>query len=175
MAGNISRKSMTTSRMPKTEKELAYLQDLFVAPDWGERFAELVDEHVVLPKKGEAVYIGCGTGGHLIALQERAGAELKLTGVEENEESLELARAKAAATARKIDFRRESLDALQTRDDHFDLAIVDASLVEPQRVPKILAEAVRVARPESTVALSLVTFSSFSEFFSIFWEALYNT
>jgi ubiquinone/menaquinone biosynthesis C-methylase UbiE len=163
------------SPTPKTEKELAFLHDLFVAPDWGERFAELVDEHLVLPKQGEALYVGCGTGGHAIALQERAGADLKITGLAENKESLELARAKAAATTRKVEFRCETIDALDMRNDQFALAIVDGSLVEPQRVPKILSEGIRVTKPGGTVALSLVTYSSFSEFFSIFWEALHNT
>ena len=36
----------------KSDKELAFLQDLFIAPDWGERFAELIDEHVTPPKEG---------------------------------------------------------------------------------------------------------------------------
>ena len=34
----------------KSDKELAFLHDLYVATDWGERFAELVDEHVKLPR-----------------------------------------------------------------------------------------------------------------------------
>ena len=44
----------------KSEKELAFAQDLFIAPDWGERFAELIDEHVKLPKKGRAFYLNAG-------------------------------------------------------------------------------------------------------------------
>ena len=40
---------MTSNR--KTDKELAFLQDLFIAPDWGERFAELIDEQLKLPKE----------------------------------------------------------------------------------------------------------------------------
>ena len=48
---------------PKTNKELAYLHELFVATDWGERFAELIDEHVKLPQEGQALYLGSGTGG----------------------------------------------------------------------------------------------------------------
>ena len=40
---------MTTNK--KSAKELAFLQDLFIAPDWGERFAELIDEHVKLPRR----------------------------------------------------------------------------------------------------------------------------
>ena len=62
----------------KTDKELAFLQDLFIAPDWGERFAELIDEHVKLPTEGRALYVAAGTGGHAMALQERAGSKLSL-------------------------------------------------------------------------------------------------
>src|SRR6185369_472505 len=57
----------------KTDKELAFLHDLFIAPDWGERFAELIDQHVTIPKKGKVLYVAVGTGGHAIALHERAG------------------------------------------------------------------------------------------------------
>ena len=53
----------------KSDKELAFLQDLFIAPDWGERFAELIDEHVKLPDEGKALYVAAGTGGHALALQ----------------------------------------------------------------------------------------------------------
>jgi hypothetical protein len=41
----------------ENNKELAFLLELFVATDWGERFAELIDEHVKLPKKGKALYV----------------------------------------------------------------------------------------------------------------------
>ena len=53
---------MTTNR--KSDKERAFLQDLFIAPDWGERFAELIDEHVKIPNEGKALYVESGTGGH---------------------------------------------------------------------------------------------------------------
>jgi ubiquinone/menaquinone biosynthesis C-methylase UbiE len=158
----------------KSDKELAFLQDLFVATDWGERFVELIELHVKLPEKGRALYLAAGTGGHAIALQERAGAELKFLGVDENEACLELARAKAAVTKHAAKFRRDKLDALQLTDDQFDLVLGDGSLVASERVPAMLSEMVRVARPGALVALSLPTFSSFSEFFSIYWEALYQ-
>ena len=54
----------------KSEKELAFLQELYVATDWGERFAALMDEHVELPKKGRALYVGAGTGGHALAVPD---------------------------------------------------------------------------------------------------------
>ena len=158
----------------KSNKELAFLQDLFIAPDWGERFAELIDEHVTLPKEGEALYVAAGTGGHAMALHERAGEKLELLCVDENPECTELARAKATATSERIFFETTPLDNLDLKDNRFDLVIGNASLVSRQRLRKMFSEIVRVAAPGGTIALTLPTASSFGEFFSIYWEALHN-
>ena len=156
----------------KSQKELAFLHDLYIATDWGERFAELVDKHVELPKEGRALYVAAGTGGHAMALQERAGEELKLVCVDENEECLELARAKAIAMNEQTKFQREDLNALSLGDDQFDLVLGNASLTPSEDLKQMIAEMVRVASPGATVAWWSPTFSSFSEFFSIYWEAL---
>lgn len=163
---------MSTNR--KSNKELAFLHDLFIAPDWGERFAQLIDEHVKLPAEGEALYVAAGTGGHAIALRERAGDKLELLCVDENPECMELARAKTSATSEKITFDTAQFDRLDFEDNRFDLVIGNASLVSRQRVRKMFSEIVRVAAPGATIALTLPTASSFGEFFSIYWEALHN-
>jgi ubiquinone/menaquinone biosynthesis C-methylase UbiE len=159
---------------PKTQKELAFLRDLYVAPDWGERFALLVDEHVEVPKKGRALYLEAGTGAHALALQDRAGAKLTIVCSDQNEECLELARAKAAALHQQAEFKHEDSQALSFADEQFDLVLADMSLTAPENAPQILAEAVRVAKPAATIAWWLPTASSFGEFFSIYWEALFN-
>jgi ubiquinone/menaquinone biosynthesis C-methylase UbiE len=158
----------------KTNKELAYLHELFVATDWGERFAELIDEQIKLPKEGRALYLGSGTGGHAIALRERSEGKVKFLCIDENPESLELARAKATLLKDATEFRHGTLDRLALPDNTFDLVIGDGTLVSTERIPVILAEMSRVAAPGATVALTLPTFSSFGEFFSIYWEALHN-
>ena len=163
---------MTSNR--KSDKELAFLQDLFIAPDWGERFAELIDEHVELPKEGKALYLAAGTGGHAMAIHERAGEKLELLCVDENPECTELARAKATATNEQITFATAPLDKLNLSDNSFDLVIGNASLVSRDRTRTMFSELVRVAAPGATVALTLPTASSFGEFFSIYWEALHN-
>lgn len=157
----------------KSERELAFLHELYVATDWGERFAELVDEHVKLPREGRALYVASGTGAHALALGGRAPREVSLVCVDESEERLELARAKAAAVkGGRVEFRHSQLEALAFEDDSFDLVVGDASMVAPERLPEMLSEMVRVAAPGGTVALSVATASSFGEFFSIYWEAL---
>jgi ubiquinone/menaquinone biosynthesis C-methylase UbiE len=163
-----------TTTNKKSDKELAFLQDLFIAPDWGERFAELIDQHVKLPKEGEALYVAAGTGGHALALHERAGEKVELLCVDENPECLELARAKATATNEQVTFRTGQLDSLDLKDNRFDLVIGNASLLSRQRVRKMFSEIVRVGAPGATIALTLPTASSFGEFFSIYWEALHN-
>ncbi|MFL6331892.1 MAG: class I SAM-dependent methyltransferase [Pyrinomonadaceae bacterium] len=159
----------------KSDKELAFLHDLYVAPDWGERFADLIDQHVTLPKEGRALYVGSGTGGHALALAARGGAALEVVGVEESEEQVELARAKAASVEDAgADFRHTQLEDLAFEDEQFDLVVGDASLVAPERLPEVLAEMVRVAAPGATVSMSVASSSSFGEFFSVYWEALAN-
>lgn len=159
----------------KTDKELAFLQDLFIAPDWGERFAELIDEHVKLPDEGKALYAASGTGGHAMALQERAGKKLEMFCVDENAECVELAHAKATATNEQTQFSHSKLDSLASPDNHFDVVIGNASLVSINRIQAMFSELVRVAGPGAMIALALPTASSFGEFFSIYWEALHNT
>jgi ubiquinone/menaquinone biosynthesis C-methylase UbiE len=157
----------------KSEKELAYLHELYVATDWGERFAELVDEHLKLPSEGRALYVASGTGAHALALAMRAARDLTLVCVDESEERLELARAKSSVVkSDKVEFRHAQLEALAFEDEAFDLVVGDASLVAPERLPEVLAEMVRVAAPGATVSLSVTTASSFGEFFSVYWEAL---
>jgi ubiquinone/menaquinone biosynthesis C-methylase UbiE len=156
----------------KSDRELAFLHDLYVSTDWGERFAELINKHVKLPKKGSMLYVVSGTGGHALAMHERAGDKVKLVCIDENEESLELARAKAMAVRADPVFHRAQLEALPFEDDQFELVIGDASLVAVDRLPEMLAEMVRVAAPGGTVAVGLPTYSSFGEFFSVYWEAL---
>ncbi|HEY1404834.1 MAG TPA: class I SAM-dependent methyltransferase [Pyrinomonadaceae bacterium] len=160
----------------KTDKELAFLHDLYIATDWGERFAGLMDDHVQVPKAGHALYVAAGTGGHALALKERAGQDMTLIGVDESEARLALARAKAAATKLEevTEFRAAQLETLAFEDEQFDLVVGDASLVAVERLPEVLAEMVRVAAPGATVALALPTASSFGEFYSIYWEALMN-
>jgi len=167
-----SRLPAPDSMVMKSNKELAFLHDLYIATDWGERFAEMVDQHVTLPKKGRALYLEAGTGSHALALQERAGAKLTIVCADQNEECLELARAKAAAFHERAEFQRQDTHALSFADDQFDLVLANNSFTPPRDLKNNLAEALRVAKPGAIVAWWLPTSSSFGEFFSIYWESL---
>jgi len=155
----------------KSQKELAFLYDLYIGTDWSERFAALVDERVELPKEGRALYVAVGTGGHALALKER-DEELSLLCVDENPECLEIARAKAVALHQEAEFQVEDPQALSFKDDQFDLVLGDASLTPPTKLKSMLAGMVRVAKPGAAVAAWFPTAASFGEVFSIYWEAL---
>jgi len=155
----------------KSQKEFAFLYDLYIGTDWSERFAALVDERVELPNEGRALYVAAGTGGHALALKER-DEELSLLCVDENPECLEIARAKAVALHQEAEFQVEDPQALSFKDDQFDLVLGDASLTPPTKLKSMLAEMVRVAKPGAGVAAWFPTAASFGEVFSIYWEAL---
>ena len=156
----------------RTDKELAFLHDLYIATDWGERFAELVDEHVKLPKEGRALYVEAGTGGHALALQESGGEKLTIVCADQSEECLELARAKAAALHESTTFQRENPPALSFADDEFNLVLGNLSFTPPANLRPAVNELVRVTKTGETTAWWLPTAGSFGEFFSIYWEAL---
>lgn len=160
--------------MEKTAKELAFVKDLYVAPVWGERFVELLDEKVKLPDEGSMLYVEAGTGGHSLSIQEKLGDKVELVSVDESEEVVEIALAKAIVMKREINYQQASLDFLPFEDNEFDLVIGDASMVSVARIPNMISEMVRVASQDSTVAFVLPTAGSFGEFFSIYWEALLN-
>ena len=158
----------------KTDKELAYIHDLFVATDWGERFSALIDDNLTLPKEGDVIYLGSGTGGHALAIAERGGLRLHLVGVDESQEAVNLSNEKSVVAKQTTEFRCNDLEHLFFADELFDLVIVDGSLVGLKRVPKILSEVVRIAKPGAPVLFVVPTSPSFGEFFSLYWEALQN-
>ena len=160
--------------MGERERELAYRFDLFIAPDWSERFDELVTRHVKTPDKGRILEINCGTGSRAITLA--AGLkEGEVIGVDECAERIALARAKAqTAKADRCSFAEGDAGNLTFADDSFDAVIADASLEPPSRLMPIAAEAARVAREGAPVAVKITLRGSFDEFYSIYWEALHE-
>ena len=69
-------------------------------------------------------------------------------------------------------FRPGQPDVLPFDDSSFDVVIANASLVAPELLPDILREMTRVAAPGATIAVAFPSYSSFGEFYSIYWEAL---
>ena len=156
--------------MSKTQKELAFLRDLYITTDWTERFTNLVDEHIELPKKGKLLYVNIGTGDHALALRDKLKKEVELVGVSENKDLLNISKAKAEALRAEVDF--------QTSDDFpqntFDQVLADAMLVEPKDLRDFFDKTVAAAKPKGEVLFLLPTTGSFGEIFSYLWEAFFS-
>ncbi|HWP42702.1 MAG TPA: class I SAM-dependent methyltransferase [Blastocatellia bacterium] len=158
-----------------SDKELAYRYDLFIAPDWGERFDSLIDESIELPTEGRVLEVNCGTGAHAIELAREMKGKGSVVATDSSHGRIELARAKAQVKkVTDVEFEEARATSLPFRSDDFDAVIGDASLMRAHQIEPVLSEMLRVARPGGRVILKLTTRGSFGEFFSIYWEALHD-
>ena len=76
--------------MSKTEKELAFLRDLYVETDWTERFTNLLDENFKFSGEEKILYVNAGAGNHALALREKLDDEIEIFGVSESQELLNI-------------------------------------------------------------------------------------
>jgi ubiquinone/menaquinone biosynthesis C-methylase UbiE len=155
--------------MTKTQKELAFLRDLYVDGEWTLRFTDLVDKHIGFAKEEKLLYINAGTGNHALALSKKLGKDAEFFATAENKHVLTIARDKAVAVRANIDFSMTDFD-----DESFSGVIADASFVRPDELQNFVTEAVRVVEPGGKVAFFTVSSGSFGEIFSLLWEVCFN-
>ncbi len=152
--------------MSKTEKELAFLRDLYVETDWTERFTNLFDDNFKFSGEEKILYVNAGAGNHALALRDKLDDEIEIFGVSETQELLTIARAKADAIAANVDF------SIVYPSEKFDAVLADASLVRPAELESFMAQIIDLSKKQ--VAFFLPTASSFGEIFSLLWETLLN-
>lgn len=155
--------------MAKTQRELAFLRDLYIQDEWTRRFTDLVDKHMDLRDSENMLYINAGTGAHAMAIHDRFGEKADIFASCENEDILTIALDKAAAVSSGVDF-----STIRFEDDAFDAVLADATFVPPPEVEHFIENTVRVARIGGDVAVFLPTWSSYGEVFSLMWEVLFN-
>ena len=155
--------------MAKTQKELAFLRDLYIQDEWTRRFTDLVDKHMDLSDSENMLYINAGTGGHALAINERFGEKTDIFASCDDEDMLVIARDKAAAVSSNVDF-----STIRFEDDAFDAVLADASFVRPADIESFVENTIRVARTGGDIAIFLPSAGSFGEVFSLLWEALFN-
>jgi ubiquinone/menaquinone biosynthesis C-methylase UbiE len=164
------------SEVMSDPKELAFRYDLFITPDWRDRFDTVVNENVELPIEGRILDVNCGTGAHAIELAARMSDKGEVIGIDPSAERVAIARAKAQiAKLDNVRFEQGSGSNLPFESDDFDAVVGDASLVPAGEIEGMLGEMRRVAQHDARVVLKLATRGSFGEFFSIYWEALHET
>jgi len=156
-------------------KELAFRYDLFIAPDWRDRFDTVINENVELPLEGRFLDVNCGTGAYAIELAERVKGKGEVIGVDPDAERVNIARAKSQVQKTKdLRFEEGPTTRLPFKNNEFDVVIGDASLLHTSEIEGVWSELIRVVRPEGQVVFKLTTRGSFDEFFSIYWEALHD-
>lgn len=167
--------SIEVGSVAKDAKELAYLYDLYIVPMWREVFDRMVDQEIELPKAGKFLDVECGTGGYTIDLAVRGGDKVTVVGVDSSTERLALARGKAdVQMVKRATFQQAPPDDLDFTVGEFDLVIGDFSLLPVTRIEETLDELIRVAKKGATVIIKLATQGSFGEFYSLYWEALFD-
>jgi len=155
--------------MAKTQKELAFLRDLYVGNEWTSRFTDLIDKHINFEGEDNLLYINAGTGDHAFALHEKIGKDTNMFATSEDEDVMKIARDKAAAVGADVDF-----SMLTFEDDVFEIVLADASLIQSAELKEFLIDAVRVVKPGGRLAAMMITAGSFGEIFSLLWEVLFN-
>jgi len=148
--------------MSKSQKELAFLRNLYIETDWTERFTNLFDENFKFSDEKKFLYINAGTGNHALALREKLDENSELWALPGNTKLLNIAKAKAEAVNADIsffsDFPAEKVDAV----------LADASFVQPAELETFLARIIKLSNNE--VMFFLPTAGSFGDIFSFLWE-----
>ncbi len=148
--------------MSKTAKELAFIRDLVVDPEWTHRFTELFDKHFKIGDEKEILYIDPGTGNHAIEIRARLDDDVRFQTFSIDTESNILAQAKTEVVKAEINFGNEF------PRESFDLVIADASLVKQEDLTEFIQDAIELS--DGRVAIMLPTAGSFGEIFSLMWE-----
>jgi ubiquinone/menaquinone biosynthesis C-methylase UbiE len=155
--------------MTKTQKELAFLRDLYIDEEWTLRFTDLVDKHLKFADERKILYINAGTGNHALVLRGKLDDDTEIYATSENEDVLTIARDKAAAVKAKVYFSMNRF-----ADESFDAVLADASFIRPDDLKEFITESVRVSEHGGRVAFFTVTSGSFGEIFSFLWEIFFN-
>ncbi len=148
--------------MNKTQKELAFLRDLYVADDWTKRFTDVFDANFKFSGEKNILYVNAGTGSHALAISEKLEKDSNLTAFNEDEELNVIAQAKSNALKSDVFFTSAF------PDEDFDVILADGSFVKPENVQSFIAEIIDLSAGQ--VAFFLPTAGSFGEIFSFLWE-----
>ncbi|MBA2494447.1 MAG: hypothetical protein H0V31_07105 [Acidobacteria bacterium] len=150
--------------MSKSQKELAFLHDLYVATDWTERFTDIFDANFKFSGEKNILYVNAGTGNHALTISENLEKDSNLNAFNEDEELNFIAQAKSDALKSDVYF------AAVFPDEIFDVVVADASFVKPEDLSSFIAEIIDLSAKQ--VAFFLPTAGSFGEIFSFLWETL---
>ena len=162
--------------MSKTEKELAFITDLFISGDWTKRFVQIVDARIKFAEKGKLLYYNSGSGTHALELRDKFGSEAEIYAVSETPELQKISQAKLDVI--DADENRAEINYAEINfvndlpDKKFDAVLADASFVRPMALPGFVEKMTELSAHQ--VAVFLPTAGSFGEIFSFLWETFLN-
>ncbi len=152
--------------MSKSQKELAFLRNLYIETDWTQRFTDLLDGSFKFSDEEKILYINAGTGNHAISLREKLDENAELWAMPENAELLKIAQAKADAVKADISFFADF------PIEKVDTVLADASFARPAEIKDFLTKIISLS--EKQVVFFLPTAGSFGDIFSYLWETFLN-
>jgi hypothetical protein len=162
--------------MSKTEKELAFIHDLFVGADWTKRFADLADKHIEFAKRGKLLYFNSGSGAHALELRDKLSHDAEIYGVGETPELQKISQAKQDvidADENRAETNYAEINFVnKAPDKKFDAVLADASFVRPNDLAGFVERMADFSSKQ--VAIFLPTAGSYGEIFSFLWETFLN-
>ncbi|MBX7220688.1 MAG: methyltransferase domain-containing protein [Blastocatellia bacterium] len=153
----------------------AYLYDLYLAPLWRDRFDQLFLDHVPLPTEGRVLLVECGTGGLALELANHLKDSGSVTASDRDAEYLDLAQAKSTTVKlENLHFISDQQLHQELTPNAYDFVVGDASLLPAAEFEPLARMLFNTISPEGKVVLYTIIRGSFDEFFSVYWEALYE-
>ena len=148
----------------------AEIYDQLFVPTFFSRFTDLVLQASHVTKGQTVLDVGCGTGALAVAASDRVLPRGKVSGLDANEEMLEVARNKDIP----IDWNFGTAEQLPFDDDTFDSVISQFALMYVEDKPKALQEMRRVLKPGGRLAVLVPDAIDHSPGFSVAAELLHR-
>jgi len=150
----------------RTEKETAFLRDLYVDVEWTSKFTEILDESLEFGDEKEVLYLNAGSGGHAIEVSSKLSESTSLTAVCESAELASIAKHKSEALKSRAVFVHGKPNR------RFDAVIADGTFIHAEDTLEMRADASTFLDAGGRLVAMTVSASSFGEIHSMLWEAL---
>ena len=142
-------------------------------PLWSAPFGALLLEHVPLPRGGEVLDVGAGTGFLSVELAQRCGAASRVVAVDPWSAALRRPRSKVEFhNLANVELIESPLEDAGLAANRFDLIVSNLGVNNFADPARAVAECFRVARPHGAFALATNTQGHMQEFYEVYADVL---